>query len=133
MAAVAMWPTAQAAAAPCSSAAPGDIWGWGRAVLCFALEALLVLVGRCGPACQPQQLSQYQCASLISDLIHNTEAACHDQHGFAAIRHPLAAEEGAWKLALQPLTITMCSTNVHTMAALLDCSPVSGLRYTDCS
>ena len=58
MAAVAMWPTAQAAAAPCRRAAPGDICGWGRAVLRFARKFLPFLGGSCGPACQPQQLSQ---------------------------------------------------------------------------
>ena len=94
MAAVAMWPTAQAAAAPCRRAAPGDIWGWGRAVLRFARWFLLILAGRCGPACRPAESVLY--GSLISGLECDAGAACpmkyryvQDQHGFAAIRHPV--------------------------------------------
>ena len=36
------------------------------------------------------------------------------------------------KRTLQPLTITMRSTSVHTMAALVCCIPVSCLQYPDC-
>ena len=94
MAAVAMWPTAQAAVAPCKRAAPGDIWGWGRAVLRFARRFLPVLAGGCGPACWPAESVLYK--SLISGLQCDAGAAypmkyryVQDQHGFAAIRHPV--------------------------------------------
>ena len=94
MAAVTMWPTAQAAAAPCRRAAPGDIWGWGRAVLRFARWFLPVLAGRCGPACRPAESVLY--GSLISGLRYDAGAACpmkyryvQDQHGFAATWHPV--------------------------------------------
>lgn len=74
MAAVAMWPTAQAAAAACRRAAPGDIWGSGGAVLRFARRFLPVLGGRCGPVCQPAESVLY--GSLKSGLKHKAEAAC---------------------------------------------------------